>query len=124
MPRAVSLSINPRPCHSEPVTDVTGVGIRNLLAGNLRKSAGIMRFGNGLPRQCVPQGHLLRGAHWLAMTGFFDSLNRPRHSRGRFLLLLDDAEQALAVFQRGVLQLLRGDALPLRQLFRHQTDVG
>ena len=24
-----------------------------------------MRFGNGLPRQC---------AHWLAMTGFFDSL--------------------------------------------------
>ena len=47
------------------MTDVTGVGIRNLLAGNLRKSAGIMRFGNGLPRQC---------AHWLAMTGFFDSL--------------------------------------------------
>ena len=35
-----------------------------------------MRFRNGLPRQCVPQGHLLRGAHWLAMTGFFDSLNR------------------------------------------------
>ena len=58
----VSVSINPRPCHSEPVTDVTGVGIRNLLAGNLRKSAGIMRFGNGLPRQSVPQGHLLRGA--------------------------------------------------------------
>ena len=25
--------------------------------------------GRGLPRQCVPQGHLLRGAHWLAMTG-------------------------------------------------------
>ena len=58
-----SVSINPRPCHSEPVTDVTGVGIRNLLAGNLRKSAGIMRFGNGLPRQ---------PADWLAMTGFFD----------------------------------------------------
>ena len=74
---AGSVSINPRPCHSEPVTDVTGVGIRNLLAGNLRKSAGIMRFGNGLPRQCVPQGHLLRGAHWLAMTGFFDSLRQP-----------------------------------------------
>ena len=72
-----SVSINPRPCHSEPVTDVTGVGIRNLLAGNLRKSAGIMRFGNGLPRQCVPQGHLLRGAHWLAMTGFFDRLETP-----------------------------------------------
>ena len=65
MPRPVSLSINLHPCHSEPVTDVTGVGIRNLLAGNLRKSAGIMRFGNGLPRQCE---------HWLAMTGFFDSL--------------------------------------------------
>ena len=56
------------------MTDVTGVGIRNLLAGNLRKSAGIMRFGNGLPRQSVPQGHLLRGADWLAMTGFFDKL--------------------------------------------------
>ena len=61
----LSVSINPHPCHSEPVTDVTGVGIRNLLDGNLRKSAGIMRFGNGLPRQC---------AHWLAMTGYFDSL--------------------------------------------------
>ena len=65
------------PCHSEPVTDVTGVGIRNLLAGNLRKSAGIMRFGNGLPRQSVPQGHLLRGADWLAMTGFFYRLKPP-----------------------------------------------
>ena len=52
------------------MTDVTGAGIRNLLAGNLRKSAGIMCFGNGLPRQSVPQGHLLRGAHWLAMAGF------------------------------------------------------
>ena len=38
------------------------------------KSAEFVRFRNGLPRQCVPQGHLLRGAHWLAMTGFFDSL--------------------------------------------------
>ena len=54
-------------CHSEPVTDVTGVGIRNLLAWNLRKSAGIMHFGNGLPRQ---------SADWLAMTGSFDSLKR------------------------------------------------
>ena len=79
-----SVSINPRPCHSEPVTDVTGVGIRNLLAGNLRKSAGIMRFGNGLPRQSVPQGHLLRGADWLAMTGFFDRLNRGTMCRGSF----------------------------------------
>ena len=24
---------------------------------------------DGFPRQCVPQGHLLRGAHWLGMTG-------------------------------------------------------
>ena len=23
---------------------------------------------DGFPRQCVPQGHLLRGAHWLGMT--------------------------------------------------------
>ncbi len=64
----VSVSINPRPCHSEPVTDVTGVGIRNLLAGNLRKSAGLMRLGNGLPRQ---------SADWLAMTGYFDRLTHP-----------------------------------------------
>ena len=25
-------------------------------------------LGDGFPRQCVPQGHLLRGAHWLGMT--------------------------------------------------------
>ncbi len=42
-----------------------------------------MRFGNGLPRQCVPQGHLLRGAHWLAMTGFFNRLKHPRSHRLR-----------------------------------------
>ena len=71
----VSVSINPHPCHSEPVTDVTGVGIRNLLAGNLRKSAGIMRFGNGLPRQ---------SADWLAMTGFFDSLRNTIRQDGVF----------------------------------------
>ena len=71
--RGGCVSINPRSCHSEPVTDVTGVGIRNLLAGNLRKSAGIMRFGNGLPRQ---------SADWLAMTGFFDRLTPRRKSRG------------------------------------------
>ena len=71
--RGVCVSINPRPCHSEPVTDVTGVGIRILLAGNLRKSAGIMRFRNGLPRQ---------SADWLAMTGFFDRLTPRRKSRG------------------------------------------
>ena len=76
MRRAFSVSINPRPCHSEPVTDVTGVGIRNLLAGNLRKSAGIMRFRNGLPRQCV---------YWLAMTGFFDSLKARRVMRRAFI---------------------------------------
>ena len=62
------------------------MGIRNLLDGNLRKSAGIMRFGNGLPRQCVPQGHLLRGAHWLAMTGFFDSLRNTIRQDGVFFL--------------------------------------
>ena len=82
----VSVSINPHTCHSEPVTDVTGVGIRNLLAGNLWKSAGIMHFGNGLPRQSVPQGHLLRGAHWLAMTGFFDSLRNTIRQDGVFFL--------------------------------------
>ena len=78
-----SVSINPRPCHSEPVTDVTGVGIRNLLAGNLRKSAGIMRFRNGLPRQ---------SADWLAMTGFFDSL-RKTAQRPVFLYFSRSAQQ-------------------------------
>ena len=90
-----SVSITPRPCHSEPVTDVTGVGIRNLLARNLRKSAGIMRFGSGLPRQCVPQGHLLRGAHWLAMTGFFDSLRGGRFRPPRFLPFRAGARRSL-----------------------------
>ena len=78
-----SVSINPRLCHSEPVTDVTGVGIRNLLAGNLRKSAGIMRFGSGLPRQC---------AHWLAMTGFFGNL-RKTAQRAVFLYFSRSAQQ-------------------------------
>jgi len=54
------------------------VRIRNLLAANLHENARIVRFGNGLPRQSVPQGHLLRGADWLAMTGFFDRLSLPR----------------------------------------------
>ncbi len=86
------MSINPHPCHSEPVTDVTGVGIRSLLAGNLRKSAGIIRFGNGLPRQSVPQGHLLRGANWLAMTGYFGSL-RNTAQRVVFLYFSRSAQQ-------------------------------
>ena len=81
-----SVSINPRPCHSEPVTDVTGVGIRNLLAGNLRKSVGIMRFGNGLPRQ---------SADWLAMTGFFDSLRGGRFRPPRFLPFRAGAPRSL-----------------------------
>ena len=34
----VSVSINPHPCHSEPVTDVTGVGIRIFSDRNLRKA--------------------------------------------------------------------------------------
>ena len=34
------------------------------------KSAEFVRFRNGLPRQSVPQGHLLRGADRRAMTGF------------------------------------------------------
>ena len=37
------LSINPRPCHSEPVTDVTGVGIRNPLRGGIHVSRRKMR---------------------------------------------------------------------------------
>ena len=96
-----SLSINPRPCHSEPVTDVTGVGIRNLLAGNLRKSAGIMHFGNGLPRQSVPQGHLLRGADWRAMTDFFGS---PKTAPCRVLFFAQPVkEPQLSLLKAGIL---------------------
>ena len=84
--RGVSVSINPRPCHSEPVTDVTGVGIRNLLAGNLRKSAGIMRFGNGLPRQC---------AHWLGMTGERGGQGRPPLQSGTRAARKRDVEDAV-----------------------------
>ena len=91
------MSITPRPCHSEPVTDVTGVGIRNLLAGNLRKSAGIMRFGNGLPRQSVPQGHLLRGADWLAMTGFFYPWDTVPRAQWAFLNTVSGAEMTTRV---------------------------
>ena len=81
-----SVSITPRPCHSEPVTDVTGVGIRNLLAGNPRKSAGIMHFGNGLPRQ---------SSDWLAMTGFFDSLRGGQLCPPRFLPFRAGARRSL-----------------------------
>ena len=61
------------------------MGLRIFLAGNLWENAEIMHFGNGLPRQSVPQGHLLRGADWLAMTDFFDSLRRRPAGRRLFL---------------------------------------
>ena len=32
------------------------------------RQRGSAALGDGFPRQCVPQGHLLRGAHWLGMT--------------------------------------------------------
>ena len=41
------------------------------------KSAEFVRFRNGLPRQC---------AHWLAMTGFFDSLRNTIRQDGVFFL--------------------------------------
>ena len=56
------------------------------------KNAKFMRFRNGLPRQSVPQGHLLRGADWLAMTGFFDSL-RKTTQRAVFLYFSRSAQQ-------------------------------
>ena len=96
-----SVSINPHPCHSEPVTDVTGVGIRNLLAGNLRKSAGIMRFGNGLPRQC---------AYWLAMTGFFDSLRNTIRQDGVFFL---ECRRQVIERERGIAAHFRRSSWPL-----------
>ena len=36
--------------------------------GTTSRQRGGAALGDGFPRQCVPQGHLLRGAHWLGMT--------------------------------------------------------
>ena len=44
------------------------MGIRNLLTTDLHENAQVVYFRNGLPRQ---------SADWLAMTGFFDSLEEP-----------------------------------------------
>ena len=44
------------------MTECVGDGVLDV------PSARRCRAGNGLPRQSVPQGHLLRGADWLAMT--------------------------------------------------------
>ena len=68
-------------CHSEERSDVR---IRNLLAANLHENARIVRFGNGLPRQSVPQGHLLRGADWLAMTRCVGADDQSLPLRGRW----------------------------------------
>ena len=68
------------------------------------KSAGIMRFGNGLLRQCVPQGHLLRGADWLAMTGFFDSLRNTIRQDGVFFL---ECRRRVIERERGIAAHLR-----------------
>ena len=70
--RRLSVSKN-LSCHSEEHPKGTcfaarsDVGIRNLLAANSQKSVKIVRFGNRLPRQSADR---------LAMTGFFDSLER------------------------------------------------
>ena len=51
-PRRPVSAAAPR-CHCEERSDAA-------IRFSLRK--------DGFPRQCVPQGHLLRGAHWLGMT--------------------------------------------------------
>ena len=61
------------------------------------KSAGFVRFRNGLPRQCVPQGHLLRGAHWLAMTGFFYPWDTVPGAQWAFLNTVSGAEMTTLV---------------------------
>lgn len=50
--------------------------------------------------------------------------NRAPDPLGQALSLFGYAEQTLAVFQCGAGQLLHGNALPLRQLLRHQADIG
>ena len=42
------------------------------------------RWENGLPRQSVPQGHLLRGADWLAMTRCVGADDQSLPLRGRW----------------------------------------
>ena len=55
----------PPPCHSEAVTDVTAVGIRN------PRGSGLPRRKDGLPRQSADWLAMTqrRRAYWLAMTG-------------------------------------------------------
>ena len=63
--RAVRADVGIRTCHSEAYPKGTcfaarsDVGIRNLFRQKPVKSAGFVRFRNGLPRQCE---------HWLGMT--------------------------------------------------------
>ena len=50
------------------LTACRSVPLHLLLYPSCRVCQGGERWENGLPRQSVPQGHLLRGADWLAMT--------------------------------------------------------
>ena len=89
---------NPRPCHSEEYPKGTcfaarsDVEIRNLFRQKPAKSAGFVRFGNGLPRQCE---------HWLAMTGFFDSLRRPAGDTSATLRRTTQCEHWLGMTGKG-----------------------
>ena len=73
------------------------MGIRNLFRQEPAKSAEFVRFRNGLPRQSVPQGHLLRGADWRAMTGF--SAARKQHPDGCCFLELVAGFPPLPILQ-------------------------
>ena len=50
------MSITPLPCHSEPVTDVTGVGIRIFSGRNLRKAQDLCVLETDCHASVYPKG--------------------------------------------------------------------
>ena len=85
-PMCPAVSCRP-PCHSEPVTDVTGVGIRNPLTVRWMPRWMLRRHSRRDRRLKTCRWHVFltprriasQSDDWLAMTGFFDSV-RPCHA--------------------------------------------
>ena len=65
---------------------------KNILMGLwLRAAFLFFGRGDGFPRQCAPQGHLLRGEHWLGMTplrGVWGDAPRGSRLLGEVLLVM------------------------------------
>ena len=66
------------------LTACRSVPLHLLLYPSCRVCQGGERWKNGLPRQSVPQGHLLRGADWLAMTRCVGADDQSLPLRGRW----------------------------------------